>query len=148
MLAANRWNRRCLLGSIIVLAVVAAGLATTAKSFALANDSPSAHTVRLIIDYGDGVQKHFTTIAWKKDMTVLDAMNEAKASPHGIAFQHTGSGATAFLTKIDDQQNEGGGKRNWLYWVNTALADKSFGAYKLDPSDVVLWKFTNQQIKP
>src|SRR6185503_11243274 len=77
--------------------------------------SSGEHTVRVIIDYGDGVQKHFTALPWKKDMTILDAMNEAKASPHGITFQNTGSGSTAFLTKIDDLQNEGGGgKRNWI----------------------------------
>jgi Domain of unknown function (DUF4430) len=108
----------------------------------------SEHSVRLIIDYGDGVQKHFTALPWKKDMTILDAMNEAKASPHGIAFQNSGSGSTAFLTKIDDLQNEGGGgKRNWIFWVNTTLGDKSFGVYKLEPSDVVLWKFSSQQMK-
>jgi hypothetical protein len=45
-------------------------------------------------------------------------------------------------------QNEGGGgKRNWIFWVNTNLGDKSFGVYKLDPSDVVLWKFSAQQMK-
>jgi hypothetical protein len=112
-------------------------------------DEPKqSKSIRLVIDYGDGVEKHFTAIAWKKDMTVLDAMNEAKAGPRGIAFRFTGAGATAFLTKIDDLENEGGGagKRNWLYWVNKDLGDKSFGAYKLEASDVVTWKFTARKL--
>ena len=114
-------------------------------------DEPKpVHAIRLIVDYGDGVEKHFTAIAWKKDMTVLDAMSQAKASPHGITFQHSGSGSTAFLTRIDDLQNQGGGsgKRNWLFWVNTKLGDKSFGEYKLEPSDVVMWKFSAQKLNP
>ena len=112
------------------------------------DESKPVHAVRLIIDYGDGVQKHFTAVAWKKDLTVFDAMSQAKASPHGITFQHTGSGSSAFLTRIDDLQNEGGGsgKRNWLFWVNTKLGDKSFGEYKLEPSDVVMWKFSAQKL--
>lgn len=109
---------------------------------------PPDHTVRVIIDYGDGVQKHFLALPWKKNMTVLDALTAAKSSSHGITFQHTGSGPTTFLVKIDDLENEGGGgNRNWIFWVNTSLGDKSCGVYKLDPSDVVLWKFSSQQMK-
>jgi hypothetical protein len=131
------------------LGVTAVGILYLASTRAIgAAQATAEHTVRVIIDYGDGVQKHFTALPWKKDMSVLDAMNDAKASSHGIAFQHTGSGATAFLTKIDDLQNEGGGgKRNWIFWVNTTLGDKSFGVYKLEPSDVVLWKFSSQSMK-
>ena len=131
----------------IAFAALLAVLATV-HAHGSQDEPKQTKTVRLVIDYGDGVEKHFTTIAWKKDMTVLDVMNEAKAGTHGIAFQFTGSGSTAFLTKIDDLQNEGGGsgKRNWLFWVNSNLGDKSFGAYKLESSDVVSWKFTARKL--
>jgi hypothetical protein len=148
-----RESRRMAITSIVSLGALVALIAATAAPSGLPSSPPpshppQAHTVRLIIDYGDGVQKHFTSIEWKKEMTVLDALNDAKASSHGITFQNSGSGATAFLTKIDDLANEGGGgKRNWIYWVNTTLGDKSCGVYKLEPSDVVLWKFSGQQIK-
>src|SRR5262245_6666495 len=109
------------LGAVVALVAASAALSGLPSSLA----PPPAHTVRLIIYYGEGCQKHFTAIEWKKEMTVLDALNDAKASPHGITFQNRGSGATAFLTKIDDLANEGGGgKRNWIYWVNTTLGDK------------------------
>jgi hypothetical protein len=87
--------------------------------------------VRLIVDYGDGVIKTITDIPWAKGSTVLDVMNAAKSRPHGINFSYTGSGASAFLTRIDDVANEGGGgsKKNWQLWVNTSYADKSFGLY-------------------
>src|SRR5215471_13650321 len=88
-------------------------------------------TVRLVIDYGDGVVKTITGLPWTKGTTVLDVMNSAKSRPHGISFGYTGSGASAFLTQIDDIANEGGGKKNWQLWVNTSYADKSFVACSL-----------------
>ncbi len=96
--------------------------------------------VTLVIDYGDGVQKHFTAIAWKEGLTVFDAMRIAQAHPRGIRCEHKGSGATALLTKIDDVANEGRG-RNWVYRVNVKLADTGFGVRQLAAGDTVLWKF-------
>ena len=103
-----------------------------------AADGPE--TVRLVIDYNDGVEKHFTAIVWKSGMTVMDVMLAAKKHPRGITFEHTGKGATALLTKIDDVENEGRG-RNWLYRVNGELADRSLGIFELHAGDTVLWKF-------
>ena len=103
-------------------------------------------TVRLVIDYGDGVSKTITGLAWVKGSTVLDVMNAAKDRPHGITFSYTGSGASAFVTRIDDVANEGGSgaKKNWQLWVNTSYADKSFAVLEVQPSDVVFWRFTTQ----
>ena len=106
-------------------------------------------TVRLVIDYGDGAVKIFTDLPWSKGNTVLEVMNAAQARPHGITFKHTGSGATALLTQIDDVANEGGGtgKKNWQLWVNTTYADSGFGAYEVQTLDVIFWRFTTQQGK-
>ena len=103
-------------------------------------------TVRLVVDYGDGVVKTITGLPWAKGSTVLDVMNAAKDRPHGISFSYTGSGASALLTRIDDVANEGGAaaKKNWQLWVNTSYADKSFGVYEVQPLDVVFWRFTTQ----
>jgi hypothetical protein len=106
-------------------------------------------TVRLVIDYGDGVSKTITGLPWSKGSTVLDVMNAAKSRPHGITFSYTGSGASAFLTHIDNTANEGGGgvKKNWQLWVNTSYADKSFAVHEVQPLDVVFWRFTTQEGK-
>jgi len=103
-------------------------------------------TVRLVVDYGDGVIKTITGLPWAKGSTVLDVMNAAKDRPHGITFSYSGSGASAFLTRIDDVANEGGAaaKKNWQLWVNTSYADKSFGVYEVQPLDVVFWRFATQ----
>jgi Domain of unknown function (DUF4430) len=109
----------------------------------------TAQTVRLVVDYGDGVTKTVNNLAWVKGSTVLDAMKAATARPHGISFSYTGSDAAAVLTRIDDVQNEGGaaGKRNWQYWVNDAYGDRSFAVFELQAQDVVLWRFTTEQGK-
>jgi hypothetical protein len=128
----------------------AAAILLAAFSFAAAaGDRAQAQgaTVRLIIDYGDGVIKTITGLPWTKGSTVLDVMNTAKSRPHGISFGYTGSGASAFLTQIDDIANEGGGKKNWQLWVNTSYADKSFAVLNVQPLDVVFWRFTMQEGK-
>jgi Domain of unknown function (DUF4430) len=133
------WSR-CLAGAIALATLVSATAAPSRP--ALAADKSKASTVSMTVDYNDGVRKVFV-LSWTKDMTVLDAMNLAKANPHGLTYASTGSGETAFLTKIDDLRNEGGGtdKKNWVYWVNDVLADRGFGVSKLEKGDSVLWKF-------
>ena len=107
------------------------------------------NTVRLTVDYGDGVAKTISDLAWSKGNTVLDAMKAATSRPHGISFSYTGSGASAALTKIEDVQNQGGGagKKNWQYWVNGAYGDRSFAAFELQAQDQVLWRFATEQEK-
>lgn len=104
------------------------------------SDGKAAEHVALVIDYGDGCQKHFTALPWKKGMTVLDAMQAAERHPRGIRIKYRGAGETAFLTQIDDLENEGAGK-NWLYRVNDKTANKSFAAWILEPGDSILWRF-------
>jgi hypothetical protein len=136
----NRFTRRSMgiLLAAILLACAAAGDRAHAQTA----------TVRLVVDYGDGVIKTITGLPWAKGSTVLDVMNAAKDRPHGITFSYTGSGASAFLTRIDGVANEGGGaKKNWQLWVNTSYADRSFGVYEVQPSDVVFWRFTTQEGK-
>jgi len=134
----HRLTRRsvAILLSAMLLAIPAAGERAHAQSA----------TVRLVVDYGDGVIKTITGLPWAKGSTVLDVMNAAKDRPHGITFSYSGSGASAFLTRIDDVANEGGAaaKKNWQLWVNTSYADKSFGVYEVQPLDVVFWRFATQ----
>ena len=98
-------------------------------------------TVALVIDYSDGVKKHFPAIEWREGMTVLELMEAARRHPRGIQFEYRGRGITAFLFQIDDVKNQGRG-RNWVYRVNDRLADRSFAVQALEPSDRVVWEFS------
>ena len=96
--------------------------------------------LRLVIDYGDGVEKHFTKLTWRKEMTVLDLLKQAEKHPRGISFKHRGKGTTGFLTQIDDVKNEGQGN-NWIYHVNGKLGDRSFAIFPVKAGDRVRWKW-------
>lgn len=114
-------------------------LVMTVSPAAASAQEPAAK-VELVVNYGDGVEKRFTAVPWKEEMTVLDAMKHAQRHPRGIKFEYRGSGATAFLTQIDDLKNEGSG-RNWIYRVNGELATRSFAIQELERGDAVLWRF-------
>ena len=126
---------------IAILALLAASLVGEVAITDVAAEQRAARTVMLIVDYGDGVQKRFTRLAWREDMTVLKAMNAAAKHPRGIQFEYRGAGPTALLTKIDDLENQGGRRKNWLYQVDGKPGQRSFGIQKLKAGDTVLWEF-------
>jgi Domain of unknown function (DUF4430) len=108
-----------------------------------ADARPQAQAIELVIDYGDGSEKHFTGIAWKDSMTVFDVLRTAEKRPHGISVTSRGSGETLIVSKIDDLANQGGGKtdKNWIFHVNGQMGDESAGIATVRPGDRVLWKF-------
>jgi hypothetical protein len=106
--------------------------------------------VQLVIDYGDGVETHFTGLPWRDGMTVLDAMTAASKHSHGITFKQRGSGGGALITQIGDVANEGGGRenKNWLFYVNDKQATASAGKTELGAGDVALWRFQVYEYNP
>ena len=71
---------------------------------------------------------------------MMDALVAAQKHPRGIKFVYRGKETTAFLTRIDELENEGR-SRNWVYRVNDELASKSFAVFAVKAGDTVLWKF-------
>jgi hypothetical protein len=129
----RNWLVACILG----VAFVCCSLAGDEP----ASTVPPESTVRLMIDYGDGSQKTFTSLAWKEKMTVFDALKAAEKHPRGIKVTHTGSGAGVFITAIDDLKNEGADGRNWRYTVNDQPAGVGAGGMELKAGDAIVWRF-------
>jgi uncharacterized protein DUF4430 len=136
--------RRSWLLAWAAAAAIFAGLPIAANRAAAQAEPAASKTVELTIDYGDGVQKVFRELAWNEGMTVLDALEAAAKHPRGIKPAHRGSGATAFVTAIDDLKNEGSG-RNWTYEVNGKKANKSCGVWTLEGGDRVVWRFAKYE---
>jgi hypothetical protein len=135
-----------LLARAALLALLA--LLLTGGPFAAARRADSAEptaapaaTVRLIIDYGDGVQKHFTQLAWRDGMTVWDALQAASKHPRGITVRHRGSGETTLITQIDERKNGGDEQRNWIYRVNDKTGQRSAAICPVESGDTILWSF-------
>ena len=120
--------------------VFAASPQTGASKQRAEKKSAKKDTVQLIIDYGDGVKKHFHQLQWRNKMTVQDVTVAASKHPRGIRIKQRGKKATAFLSQIDDLANNSRG-RSWVYRVNGKLADRSFGVYPVKAGDVVTWSF-------
>jgi hypothetical protein len=99
--------------------------------------------VRLVVDYGDGVQKHFTQLQWREGMTVFDVMQAAMRHRRGVRVKYRGKGATLLVTEIDEQKSEaaGAGSRNWIYRINGQLGERSAGIAPVKAGDTVLWSF-------
>jgi hypothetical protein len=95
----------------------------------------------LTIDYGSGRRTAFGPIEWHDGMTVADLV----AAWTNIAVKQKGSGESAFVTAIDDVENEGADGKNWIYSVNGQVGDRSFAIYKLKPDDHVLWTYGPRQ---
>lgn len=128
-------------GNAVYVAIVGLTFAVSVLPRQMLAADESAKTVSLVVDYGDGVQKHFTALEWREKMTVLEAVRQAEKHARGIKCEVRGSGETAFLVKIDDIKNEGGGGRGWLFRVNGKLGDRSLGVFPIQAGDAVLWKF-------
>ena len=110
------------------------GVAKPAK-----RDTPP--TIELTIDYGDGAQKRFPEVPWKKGMTVMDTVLWAGKHPHGLQVRHRGQKSLAMVSQIDDLKNGGGSGKNWIFYVNNRLSDRSCGASIVSSGDKILWRF-------
>jgi len=117
------------------LLLLACWLAVSATSLA-------AETVSLTVDYGGGKTQAFDSITFRKGMTVLAAMNEAKRGDEKFSFAYRGRGETAFLTGIGGVANGGDGDKNWKYRVNGRLARQSFALQELTSGDKVEWEYS------
>ena len=126
--------------AICLILLVFSTLLLEESRSAAADKRPAGKLVQLAIDYGDGVEKRFSQLRWTAGMTVLDTLQVAAKHPRGIEFQHRGSGATAFVYKIDDLENEGRG-RNWIFSINGELAERSCGVTGVQAGDRIHWKF-------
>ena len=124
---------------LLAVALLAVGSVAVAAVGGRAADEAKT-TVTLIVDYGDGVEKHFSQIAATPGMTVLQVLEAAQKHPRGIKLVYRGRGETAFLTQIDDLANEGRGK-NWTYRVNGELPPRSFALCEVRAGDTILWRF-------
>lgn len=143
----GRWFWVAVVAGTVCFVVSAPGLSAADEPTKTPSKDAAKETVKLIVDYGDNLQKHFVAIPWKKDLTILDAMDVAAKHPRGIRFETRGKGETMFLLKIDDLKNEGR-HLNWIYYVNGKPGETSFAIHSLQAGDIVLWKFGEYRYNP
>jgi hypothetical protein len=125
---------------LVALCFAMLGCRETAPPAVEPKTGDPAKAIELVIDLGEGAKKSYH-VQWEPDLTVLAAMERA-AKTSGLEFRHRHSGEMAFLDAIGSTRNETARNgRSWIYHVNGEQADVGFGARKLKPGDVVLWRF-------
>lgn len=117
---------------------------------AAAEASAAEQAVKVVVDFADGVEWHFTAVPWTEGMTVMDTLEAAPKGPRGLSYKSRGSGETAFVTEIAGIANEvgTGRKRNWIYKVNDELAKRGAGVVTVKPGDVVKWTYSPAGVRP
>ena len=103
----------------------------------------AAEKTRLIVDFNDGVQMHFTKLDLAEKATAIDLLKSVESHARGVKSIVRGSGQTAIVTTIDGIKNEGGGResKNWIYYINDKRAEIGGGVYEVRAGDVIMWKF-------
>jgi hypothetical protein len=119
-------------------------------------------TVTLTIDYSNGAQKHFSSIPWKKGLTILEAIQASSGIPPGavVRFGSDRVGHALGLT-IDDLPGKDGRPEEWVVWVGAKPfqgrlgTETSFGFNPdsrannlLNPGDHILIKLSLVVDKP
>jgi len=108
--------------------------------------------VALIVDYSNGVQKIFTGIPWKPNMSVLDALEAAGSISPGVAFEYEeevmdrGGNMVGHINSIDEVR-AGSDDSHWRVWVNQHLTD-SVDLRMATPTGIELGNFGSPQIRP
>jgi hypothetical protein len=136
----RRSRLKSLLGGMVVALL---GLSGTWADEPSAGAEPNDSVVQMVVDFGDGVQKHFTQLKWQEGATVFDVMQAAMRHPRGIRVKYRGKRETLLVTEIDGLQSEaaGAGSRNWIFRINGQLGQRSAGISPLKAGDTVLWRF-------
>lgn len=143
----NRWNpTHLLLAAAILITACSSSTTVETKGDESKSDKKQAaksNTVKMMIDYADGVEKHFVRLPWKAGLTIGGAMEAAAKHPRGIRYETKGDGDTTFLLSIDGLKNEGGDgeARNWLFSVNEKPGMTSFAIHELKAGDMIKWSF-------
>lgn len=145
----SSWKSRYLVsisGLALLLSLSLAAVRISAESTPIAGKA----SPRLVIDFGDGVEKHFKELKWVEEATVLDLLRQADAHSRGIDLVYVGRGTTAFVTQIDDlkAQGFGGDKRNWIFFVNGKPADRGCGVFRVRRGDEIRWRFLDKLPEP
>ena len=103
------------------------------------NPSLERSNISLSFDFGGGAEKISQSIDFKKGENLLDAMIQINLKIETKTYAGLGS----IIESINDFKSGTDGKY-WQYWVNGKYSQVGASAYKIQPGDVVEWRFTNE----
>ena len=99
------------------------------------------NTVALTIDYSNGAQKHFSSIPWKKDLTILGAIQASEGIPPGATIRFGSDRSGHVLGLVIDEMPHGDTvvrASDWIVWVNAKPFQGRLGtetSFEFNPSE-------------
>jgi len=138
---------------IIIAAVFFAGVYVGANQildpatlFQIGKEEVAEQAVSVMFDFGNGEVKVFDDINVGDDSNVF-AVLEKVTTENNIEFLYKdyGSDLGIFVESINNMGNNTSLDRFWQYWVNNQYAKIGASNYKLNPGDVIEWKYTKGQ---
>ncbi len=108
----------------------------------------SASTASVLLDYDDGRVTTYADMPVTAGDSVWQLMAELTRSNHlVIDAKDFGGELGRLVTGIGGVANDAARNRFWHYWVNQRFADVGVSAYRLQPGDQVMWKYTGDQFR-
>ena len=103
-------------------------------------------TVSLMLDFGNGEIKTFKDIAIEEKTNLFDLLKKV-TSENNLEFRYKDYGGDlgVLIESINNIGNNVGSDRFWQYWVNNEYAKIGASNYKLNPGDLIEWKYIKGQ---
>ena len=103
--------------------------------------APTNNSFTLVLDLSSGTKsfaKNFT-----EDENLYDALRAATLE-EGIAMTSKEYPGIGYLVESIGTDKNGTGGKYWQFWVNDEYAAVGASDYKINPGDIIEWKFTNE----
>lgn len=129
---------------VVFLVGISVGRGYQQKSVPQVAQKNEAQSVAsLMIDYGNDRIKTYSDLTVSDQSTVFDVLKQA-AEKNNIDLQYKDFGGELgiFIETIDGVGKDPAQKKWWQFWVNNKYSQVGSGNSKVQPGDVIQFKFT------
>ncbi len=145
-------RRRVGLGAALILGVALGWLLPRPSvpleiSVAPASTLSVATTTSLMLDYGDERVVTYGGLPVTVGQTVWGLLQSLETRGVRVQAKDYGGDLGMLVTGFGEVKNDARTGKFWHYWVNQRFATVGVSAYRLQPGDQVMWKYTSDQFR-
>lgn len=128
---------------IVFLLGISVGRDYRAPATETVSQNQPQSSVSLMIDYGDGRVKTFHDLSGATAFDVLKNATDANSTE--LKYKDYGGELGIFIESIGGIGKDPSGKKWWQYWVNNKYSQVGVSSYKIQPGDIIEFKFIQGQ---
>ena len=102
--------------------------------------APRDANASIMLDFGGGEVTVFPDLAVEPGTMLLALLERATAEGDLSLETRAFEGLGVMVNSIGDKRH-GENDRYWVYWVNNEQVPVGAGQYRVQPGDIVLWKY-------